>query len=372
MRIRTRILTILAGSVLAVATTGPAVADPVPVGDGSSTTAATTTAPTTTMPTPTTTTTAPPDAGIETGTVTIRAATLSEDDPLPGVTSSVARCETGQVVDSPVTGADGTANVEAPLGCYNIALVDHPWGFEPVSAGPWQVEITAPGQVVAVGFVLQRTSPDEEGTLTVHAWNVTDDTPVPGVTAALNSCVDDGPYGYMTTELDGSATTRLPLQCYVVSLVSTPPELETVAGGPFTVELTDPDAIVTAEFRFAATDPYPPTAYGRLVKMDRLDGTLLGGAIFDIGPCNAEWTHRVVTEADGQVGLALVPGCYVAKEVHAPDGYVVDPRPTTFTATDDAYFTVQVFDLPVDPGPIFRNPDARVPVRSIPAGPVER
>ncbi|MFZ2528169.1 MAG: prealbumin-like fold domain-containing protein [Rhodococcus sp. (in: high G+C Gram-positive bacteria)] len=316
----------------------------------------------------------PPDAGIEMGTVAIRAATLSDDQPVPGVSVAVARCGTGAVVGTPATGPDGTTSVSASLGCYVVSLAGFPDGYDAVSSGPWQVDLTEPGQMQKVGFTFARWTPQGEGTIAVHARHVDAGTPVPGVTASVRSCVDDVPYGYLTTDVNGDATSTFPLNCYVVNVVTIPADTALVSGGPFTVELGEPGVVrtvdVTLDFSLPPEPPVP-TAHGRIIKMDRISGVPLEGAVFVVGPCNSEWSHREVTGPDGRIALSLAPGCYVAKEVVAPDGYIADTRPITFTATDDEFFTVQALNMPEAPGPIFRNPDIRIPVQSIPAGRTE-
>ncbi|MCK0092607.1 prealbumin-like fold domain-containing protein [Rhodococcus sp. F64268] len=384
MRTPSRVLSVLFGSALVVALSGVALADPSETVPTTTEITATTTVPSTTVPTttapslPTTsvnTDPAPPDVGIEMGTVAIRAATLSDDQPVAGVSVEVARCDTGEIVGTPATGPEGTASVSVPLGCHTATAVGFPDGYDPVSVGPWQVEVTAPGQVQSVGFTFARWAPPGEGTIDLRARDLTTGTPIAGVTASVRSCVEDGPYGYLTTDLDGAASATFPLNCYEVTATTIPAGSTVVSGGPFTVELDAPGVVRSVEVildRSSPPDPPTPTVQGRIIKMDRISGSPLEGAIFVVGPCNSEWNHREVTGADGLIPLLLAPGCYVAKEISAPDGYIADTAPITFTATEGEYFTVQALNMPENPGPVFRNPDLRVPVRSIPAGPVER
>ncbi|MFD6858276.1 collagen binding domain-containing protein [Rhodococcus sp. NPDC060090] len=369
MRAPSRILSALVGVTLVVAVAGTAGAEP------SETDTAPSVATTTSATTPTT---PPPDVGIEMGTVAIRAATLSDDQPIAGVSVAVARCETGELVGTPTTDPDGTASVSASLGCYVASAAGFPDGYDPVSTGPWQVDLTAPGQVRNVGFIFARWTPPGEGTIAVRARHVDAGSPVPGVTSSVRSCVDEVPYGYLTTDMNGNASAQFPLGCYVVTATTTPADTALVYGGPFTAELDAPGVVRTAEFTLNFSlppeppEPPAPTAHGRIVKMDRISGEPLEGAVFVVGPCRSEWNHREVTGRDGQIPLALVPGCHVAKEIIAPDGYIADTRPITFEVTEEDFFTVQALNMPEQPGPIFRNPAVRVPIRSIPAGPLER
>jgi hypothetical protein len=395
MRTASRFLTALFGTTLIVAVAGgagaqpsgpggPAVTtpasatstpeDPAPETAASETTSGTPTSPVPTSPTPAPpgTSTPVPDVAIEVGTVSIRAATLSEDRPIPAVVGQVARCGAGDIVGTVETGPDGIASVDASLGCYTVSLVSHPPGFEPVSVGPWTVELSFPGQVAQVGFVLQRSTPPGEGTLVVEARHAYAGTPVAGVTAAVTSCADNTRYGYLTTNTEGHSATRLPLNCYIVTLDEAPADTTVVADGPFTVELDSDGVTRTVEFTLHHSRPPEPTVQGRLVKMDRLTGALLPGAIFDFGPCNSEWNQRQVTGSDGQIPLALAPGCHVAKEVAAPDGYIADTTPITFYAKEGEYFTIQALNTPQNAQPVHRNPDVRVPIRSIPAGSMDR
>lgn len=398
MRAPSRILSALFGATLIVAVAGVAGAEPsgtdveptattttsapalptTTVGDDVSdpeVTSPVTTPPVTTPSDPTTPTTPPPDVGIEMGTVAIRAATLSDDQPIAGVSVAVARCETGEIVGTPATGPDGTASVSVSLGCYVVSLAGFPDGYDPASAGPWQVDLTTPGQVQNVGFVFARWTPPGEGTIAVRARHVDAGNPVAGVTSSVRSCVDDVPYGYLTTDMNGNASAQFPLGCYVVETTTIPADTALVYGGPFTAELDAPGVVRTAEFTLNFSlppEPPVPTAHGRIVKMDRISGEPLEGAIFVVGPCQSEWSHREVSGPDGHIPLALVPGCYVAKEIAAPDGYIADTGPITFYATENDFFTVQALNMLEQQGPIFRNPAVRVPIRSIPAGPVER
>lgn len=157
MRAPSRILSALFGATLIVAVAGVAGAEPsgtdveptattttsapalptTTVGDDVSdpeVTSPVTTPPVTTPSDPTTPTTPPPDVGIEMGTVAIRAATLSDDQPIAGVSVAVARCETGEIVGTPATGPDGTASVSVSLGCYVVSLAGFPDGYDPASA----------------------------------------------------------------------------------------------------------------------------------------------------------------------------------------------------------------------------------------------
>ncbi len=234
-----------------------------------------------------------------------------------------------------------------------VSLAGFPDGYDPASAGPWQVDLTTPGQVQNVGFVFARWTPPGEGTIAVRARHVDAGNPVAGVTSSVRSCVDDVPYGYLTTDMNGNASAQFPLGCYVVETTTIPADTALVYGGPFTAELDAPGVVRTAEFTLNFSlppEPPVPTAHGRIVKMDRISGEPLEGAIFVVGPCQSEWSHREVSGPDGHIPLALVPGCYVAKEIAAPDGYIADTRPITFYATENDFFTVQALNMPEQQG----------------------
>lgn len=393
MRAPSRILSALFGATLVVAVAGIAGAEPSETDTAPSVTTTTSApaSPTTSVAddtgepeppssviTPTTATTPtapPPDVGIEMGTVAIRAATLSDDEPIAGVSVAVARCETGGIVGTSATGPDGMTSISASLGCYSVSLAGFPDGYDPVSTGPWQIDLTAPGQVQNVGFVFTRWTPPGEGTIAVHARHVDVGNPVPGVTSSVRSCVDDVLYGYLTTDIDGDASAQFPLGCFVVQATAIPAGTALVYGGPFTAELDAPGVVRSAVFTLnfsVPPDPPMPTAHGRIIKLDSISGAPLEGAVFVVGPCRSEWNHREVTGPDGQIPLSLAPGCHVAKEIIAPDGYIGDTRPITFQATEGEYFTVEALNMPEQQGPVFRDPEVRVPVQSIPAGPVER
>lgn len=226
-----------------------------------------------------------------------------------------------------------------------------------------------------MGFVFARWTPPGEGTIAVRARHVDAGNPVAGVTSSVRSCVDDVPYGYLTTDMNGNASAQFPLGCYVVETTTIPADTALVYGGPFTAELDAPGVVRTAEFTLNFSlppEPPVPTAHGRIVKMDRISGEPLEGAIFVVGPCQSEWSHREVSGPDGHIPLALVPGCYVAKEIACP-GWLHRRHQADHVLRDgERLLHRSGAEHARAAGPIFRNPAVRVPIRSIPAGPVER
>ncbi|MGB3696309.1 MAG: prealbumin-like fold domain-containing protein [Gordonia sp. (in: high G+C Gram-positive bacteria)] len=113
-----------------------------------------------------------------------------------------------------------------------------------------------------------------------------------------------------------------------------------------------------------------PGAVGRLtvVKVDRLTGRTLPGATFEVRSCDGGLYVRTQTLADGTFGIDELPvGCWNIIESAPPEGYLADESVHRIEVSAGSHTTVKVYDLPIGYR-VTRNPDARVPLKSVPSG----
>ena len=109
----------------------------------------------------------------------------------------------------------------------------------------------------------------------------------------------------------------------------------------------------------------------QLVKTDRITGAKLPGAGFALSTCSGQSLGTVTTGDGGVVNHEVAPGCYRAREITAPKGYVAEDRTYTVDVSTDKVSTVTVYNTPV--GHVSdRHPASRVPLSSVPSGPVSQ
>ena len=301
------------------------------------------------------------------GSISVQASTISEDAPVPGAVLEVTGCEGGPT-NTLVTRDDGYTSVSAlTLGCYTVMLTATPSGYQTVTPGPHTVALTADSPRAQVGFHFQPVMGIETGTVVVDARSESAGTPVAGVYATIESCHGQRLVGEVTTGPDGQASASASLGCYVVRAVGLPADSALVSASVSRVELTAPGQVAVAHFVIGRAEPPTDSVRGRIVKQDRITGALLPGAVFEVFTCGGEFVEQVSIPAGGQQNLTLVPGCYRAVETVAPVGYVAG-EPLWFRVDPGRYFTVSVLNLAADQQPVFRNPDQRHRLQSVPSG----
>ena len=148
--------------------------------------------------------------------------------------------------------------------------------------------------------------------------------------------------GTATTNASGVATfSNLEVGMYVV-IETKYPDKVTIPCAPFLVSIpmTNPDN-ETAWMYDVNVYPKNATSEGNVIlKKEGTDTKLLPGVVFQLYKLhgtnwNVEGDPRT-TDASGQIQYSnLTPGNYKVIEISAPNGYIVDGRPTYFTVTEN-------------------------------------
>ncbi|MGB6244432.1 MSCRAMM family protein [Gordonia sp. (in: high G+C Gram-positive bacteria)] len=201
------------------------------------------------------------------------------------------------------------------------------------------------------------TPPDQQtGVVTVGATDVRTGESLAGVTVQLA-----GP------TMQRSAVTPASVE-FAAGHVSA-----TVTGVPDGYRLVSPgnlNGTVAVDGTLPFSFHLLPGAVGRLtvVKVDRLTGRTLPGATFEVRPCDGGLYVRTQTLADGTFGIDELPvGCWNIVESAPPKGYLADESVHRIEVSAGSHTTVKVYDLPIGYRET-RNPDARVPLKSVPSG----
>ncbi|EGD56136.1 MSCRAMM family protein [Gordonia neofelifaecis] len=151
----------------------------------------------------------------------------------------------------------------------------------------------------------------------------------------------------------------------------------TVIGVPDGYRLEDPDGVYEGtiergrdqerQIRAVANPTEPVLGTLGLTKRDRITGEPLRGAIFRVVTCSGNYAVTMTSNAQGVAYRDLAPGCYDLLEDAAPAGYQLDLTPHRVWIKRDTETDSTVYDIPVDyVAP--RDPEARVPLSSVPSG----
>lgn len=148
--------------------------------------------------------------------------------------------------------------------------------------------------------------------------------------------------GTATTNASGVATfSNLEVGMYVV-IETAYPDKVTIPCDPFLVSIpmTNPDN-ETAWMYDVNVYPKNATSEGNVIlKKEGTDTQLLPGVVFQLYKyVGNEWIAEgspCTTDASGQIQYSnLTPGSYKLLEISAPNGYIVDGRPTYFSVTEN-------------------------------------
>ena len=115
------------------------------------------------------------------------------------------------------------------------------------------------------------------------------------------------------------------------------------------------------------------TVKATLVKVDKASNEKLGGASYDIKPCEgSETVASLKTDSKGEAVFTLPKGCYQAVEKEAPKGYEKDETPMQFELSrDNTKVIVSDVKEVEKQKPAPRKVEKRVPVKEIPSGPTD-
>lgn len=129
--------------------------------------------------------------------------------------------------------------------------------------------------------------------------------------------------------------------------------VETVAPVGYAL-VSDPRAFTIPDEAEGAVPPVPigtvvnPVAVGSVIlrKADGDTSTGLSGAVFSLTDEGGQELLQVTTNAYGQAQIDdLLPGDYTLTEIAAPDGYIRNTSPWTFTVPDDVGTRTSVIDI---------------------------
>ncbi|GAA1480283.1 hypothetical protein GCM10009624_07230 [Gordonia sinesedis] len=257
------------------------------------------------------------------------------------------------------------ASLRAATPNVSFVVTTVPEGLQLV--GPRQVTVPIrAGEASSYVFQLDdgNRPPAGHGTIRVTARDVTHDTALPGVTVSVG-----GPEVNQSLRLPASITGRP--GTYLVTVTGVPRGYRLVQHGAATVTLAAGQT-VTREFQFAADDSDGPSGTIAITKKNRVTGAALAGAGFAVAPCGGgEVIARVTTGTDGTAATDVRPGCYRVAETVAPAGYVAEYISYETWVVNGRTASLTVYNLP-NGHVSTRDVERRVPLRSIPSGPVTR
>lgn len=340
---------------------------PIPPSAPAATPSPTITLPTATLPTtPTTTTTRPPNR-LTVGAVRI---VDTHGAGVPGATAFVQGCSGGPGADL----ADGGATtVTGP--CVRATMNHVPTNWRLIS--PSAQTITTDSGRAEFRFALERggivppttTTPSNKNVRFALTARDQDGRGVPSE-YAVAECDTWRPLGGARTDSGGNGGGDFPRSC--VSVVPTAWPASCVLLGPNAYARVEGNAVNRLAFRFRCGVNIPPgevETNGTLVKTDRITGAPLAGAAFVISRCGSDEAARAVTTGEnGVASFSLPSGCYRAIETAAPAGYIRDAAAVAFDVHLTPQFQVRVTNSKIGAGPVVRNPEARIPIASIPSG----
>lgn len=206
------------------------------------------------------------------------------------------------------------------------------------------------------------TPPEGQGTLNLTTRD-TAGNPVPGVVIDFA-----GPSGSQPIPLPASIN-NYP-GSYGITVTDVPAGYRLVGSGGFSVDIVAGQT-VSHEFTFTRTDSGLNFGWLQVTKRDRIDGHTLPGAQFAVATCDGQGLGVITTDAEGIASKRVRGGCYTAREIAAPAGYLNEGLTYTFDVlggqtTDQSIYNTRAGYVSS------RNPAGRVPLSSIPSGPVNR
>ena len=288
---------------------------------------------------------------------------------LPGAVFGVYDAATDEKLGELITGEDGTATIELPIGEVYLLEQTAPDGY---AISTDRINVTVIGGVTVEVTAVNELLPPTIGTIKLIKKASGTEALLPGAVFGVYDAATDEKLGELTTGEDGTATIEFSIG-EVYLLEQTAPEgyalsadriNVTVIGGT-TVEVTAVnDPIPAPEPTPTPTptpDPEPKPTDGRikLIKKDADVSKLLSGAVF--GVYRASDDVKVCELKSGTDGTAVSPllpaGDYYLKELTAPDSYQLsaEKHGVTVKAGETVSITISNTKIPVsdpDPEPI--------------------
>ncbi|OPX15416.1 hypothetical protein B1964_10040, partial [Gordonia sp. i37] len=165
------------------------------------------------------------------------------------------------------------------------------------------------------------TPPAGQGTLNLTTKD-TAGNPVPGVVIEFA-----GPAGSQPIPLPASIN-NYP-GSYGITVTDVPAGYRLLGSGGFAVNIVAGQT-VSHQFTFTRTDGGHNFGWLQVTKRDRVDGHTLPGAQFAVATCDGQGLGVITTDDEGIASKRVRGGCYTAREIAAPAGYLNDGLTYTF------------------------------------------
>lgn len=252
--------------------------------------------------------------------------------PLSGVTFDIYRTATDEKVGGLVTGEDGSAETELPLGCYYLVETAAAEGYL-LPEDRVSFALTEHGATVELPIQNQKKpEPLPEGGRIRLITKSEDGKLLPGAVFGIYRADTGEKVGELATGSDGaSVSMALPVleQGYYL-LEQTAPAgyiLTSEKIAVFVREGETSEIIVINKAVEKPTNPDPEPKTGKLliIKKAEKSGALLKGAVFGVyRESDGKLMKEITTDRYGEATLELAPGDYYLRELEAPAGFRLD------------------------------------------------
>lgn len=252
--------------------------------------------------------------------------------PLSGVTFDIYRTATDVKAGELVTGEDGSAETELPLGCYYLVETATAEGY---LLKEDRVSFALTEDVATVELPIQnqkKPEPLPEGGRIRLITKSEDGKLLPGAVFGIYRADTGEKVGELATGSDGAAVSMaLPVleQGYYL-LEQTAPAgyiLTSEKIAVFVREGETSEIIVINKAVEKPVNPDPEPKPGKLlvIKKAEKSGTLLKGAVFGVyRESDGKLMKEITTDRYGEATLELAPGDYYLRELEAPAGFRLD------------------------------------------------
>lgn len=217
---------------------------------------------------------------------------------------------------------------------------------------------TTPPSTVTTTPPSSTTPPKHDwGKVSVQAIDLTTHETVKGVRVEFA-------VGDTVTEMEAGTTVNLPAGTVIAHVVSIPDAYSRAWIDPPSATLApggDASFIVSLVRKGQVGGVH-------ITKRDRITGAPLSGARYRLTASHSDQSVILETGSSGGGWIQLAPGGYDLQEISAPAGYQLDStlRFVEVTPSQTRYLTL--YDSPITPPVVARDPAHRQPLTSIPTG----
>lgn len=209
--------------------------------------------------------------------------------------------------------------------------------------------------------------PSVKTTLTVTATDIENGQSIAGLVVGVAPQGTDVPDGIEYGNITTPGTTPVAAGGYLLTVISVPDAYRLAQSGAQSgTAIAGEDNTVNISLVRRTSPNIGITIYN----LDRLTNSPLVGAQFTVHTCEGGTLVGTVTTTanDGSGDIGLVRGCYTIIQTKAAAGYLVDPVSQHVEVREKTGYSPVVFtNLPAD-YVMPRNPEGRVPIKSIPSG----